>query len=117
INTRRLGQIRRALLTYGSLDDNNATAPGQVNAQNLRSLYHIDKIDSETMICGLVGLPVMHSVSPQIHNATFMSANINGVYLPFEVTDLSAFFRRIVHPRTREMKWNLRGVSDTAPHT
>jgi 3-dehydroquinate dehydratase / shikimate dehydrogenase len=116
IATRILGPSRGAFLTYGSLDDDNATAPGQVNAQNLRSLYHIDKIDSETMICGLVGLPVMHSVSPQIHNAAFMSANINGVYLPFEVTDLSAFFRRMVQPRTRELNWNLRGLSVTAPH-
>ena len=43
------------------------------------------QIDDETMICGLVGLPVMHSVSPLIHNAAFAAEGINGVYLPFEV--------------------------------
>src|ERR1041385_7962387 len=116
VATRILGPSRGAFLTYGSLDNESATAPGQVNAQSLRSLYHIDKIDSETMICGLVGLPVLHSVSPQIHNAAFVSEGLNGVYLPFEVTDLSAFFRRMVHPRTRELNWNLRGLSVTAPH-
>ena len=116
VATRILGPSRGTFLTYGSLDDESATAPGQVNAQSLRSLYHIDKIDSETMICGLVGLPVMHSVSPQIHNAAFVSEGLNGVYLPFEVTDLSAFVRRMVHPRTRELNWNLRGLSITAPH-
>jgi len=116
IATRVLGPSRGSFLTYGALDDDSATAPGQVNARKLRSLYHVDKIDSETMICGLVGLPVMHSVSPQIHNAAFASEGINGVYLPFEVRDEKEFFRRMVHPRSRELSWNLRGLSITAPH-
>ena len=116
IATRILGPSRGAFLTYGALDDDSATAPGQVNARKLRSLYHINKIDSETMVCGLVGLPVMHSVSPHIHNAAFASEGINGVYLPFEVVDVNSFLKRMVHPRTRELDWNLRGLSITAPH-
>lgn len=116
IATRILGPSRGSFLTYGALDDDSATAPGQVNARTLRSLYNIDAIDDETMICGLVGLPVMHSVSPHIHNAAFTSEGINGVYLPFEVNDVTAFFKRMVHPRTTELDWNLRGLSITAPH-
>ena len=116
IATRILGPSRGSFLTYGALDDQGATAPGQVNARNLRSLYHIDTIDSETMICGLVGLPVMHSVSPHIHNAAFVTEKVNGVYLPFEVQDARQFFKRMVHLRTRELNWNLRGLSVTAPH-
>jgi 3-dehydroquinate dehydratase/shikimate dehydrogenase len=114
--TRVLGPSRGSFLTYGSLDNESATAPGQVTARKLRSLYHIDKIDQETMICGLVGLPVMHSASPHIHNSAFVSEGINGVYLPFEVHDAREFFKRMVHPRTRELNWNLRGLSVTAPH-
>ena len=116
IATRILGPSRGGFLTYGALDDESATAPGQVNAPNLRSLYHIDKIDSETMICGLIGLPVMHSVSPHIHNGAFAATGINGVYLPFEVKDVAPFFKRMVDPRSRELDWNLRGLSVTAPH-
>ena len=116
IATRILGPSRGAFLTYGALDDESSTAPGQVNAPKLRSLYHIDQIDSETMICGLIGLPVMHSVSPHIHNAAFAAEEINGVYLPFEVKDVNSFFKRMVDPRTRELSWNLRGLSVTAPH-
>ena len=116
IATRILGPSRGSFLTYGALDDESATAPGQVNARKLRSLYHIDRIDDETMICGLVGLPVMHSVSPHIHNAAFVSEGVNGVYLPLEVRDAQQFFKRMVHPRTRELNWNLRGLSVTAPH-
>ena len=116
IATRVLGPSRGSFLTYAPLDDNNATAPGQVNARKLRSLYHLDTIDNETMICGLVGLPVMHSVSPHIHNTAFAEEHINGVYLPFEVHNAQQFFKRMVHPRTRELNWNLRGLSITAPH-
>jgi shikimate dehydrogenase/3-dehydroquinate dehydratase type I len=116
IATRVLGPARGSFLTYGALDDESATAPGQVNARKLRSLYHLDKIDNETMICGLVGLPVMHSVSPHIHNSAFVSEGVNGVYLPFEVHDAPQFFKRMVHPRTRALNWNLRGLSITAPH-
>lgn len=116
IATRVLGPSRGSFLTYGALDDARTTAPGQVNARQLRSLYHIDTIADETMICGLVGFPVMHSVSPRIHNAAFLEQNLNGVYLPFEVHDAVQFFKRMVHPRTRELNWNLRGLSITAPH-
>jgi shikimate dehydrogenase len=38
------------------------------------------------------------------------------VYLPFEVKDLDSFIQRMVNPETRELEWNLRGFSVTAPH-
>ena len=114
--TRILGPSRGAFLTYAALEDESATAPGQITAQKLRSVYNVEQIDRETMICGLVGRPVMHSVSPHMHTAAFRTAGINGVYLPLEVHDLDAFLRRMVHPRTRDLDWNLRGLSVTAPH-
>lgn len=116
IATRILGPSRGAFLTYGSLDDECATAPGQVTARNLHSLYSIHELDRDTMVCGLVGLPVMHSVSPKFHNGWFAAERLNGVYLPFEVKELGTFLRRMVHPRTRELSWNVRGFSVTAPH-
>src|ERR1041384_5548674 len=58
----------------------------------------------------------MHSVSPQIHNGWFAAQKVNGVYLPFEVKDVHSFMCRMVHPRTRELNWDLRGLSVTAPH-
>jgi 3-dehydroquinate dehydratase / shikimate dehydrogenase len=114
--TRILGPSRGAFLTYAAFGEESATAPGQITAQQLRSVYHVDKIDRDTMICGLVGRPVMHSVSPHMHNAAFRTAGINGVYLPLEVRDVATFFKRMVHPSTRELDWNLRGLSVTAPH-
>lgn len=116
IATRILGPARGSFLTYASLDHDKATAPGQVNARNLRSLYQIDAIDDETSICGLVGQPTLHSVSPHMHNAAFAHEGVNGVYLPFETGDVGSFLKGMVHPRSRELSWNLRGLSITAPH-
>jgi 3-dehydroquinate dehydratase/shikimate dehydrogenase len=114
--TRILGPSRNSFLTYASSEPKRGTAPGQLVASDLKSLYRIGEIDSETLITGLVGLPVSHSVSPHIHNAAFKSADLNGVYLPFHVNDLGGFFQRMVNPRSRELEWNLTGLSITAPH-
>ena len=65
---------------------------------------------------GLIGQPVSHSVSPHIHNAAFKANGLNAVYIPLEVRDSNSFLRRMAHPRTRELAWNLRGLSVTAPH-
>ena len=116
VATRILGPARGSFLTYGSLEDESATAPGQVNARQLGSVYRIDDINDETMICGLVGRPAMHSVSPHMHNAAFAAEGVNGVYLPLEVREVESFVKRMVHPATRELDWNLRGLSVTAPH-
>jgi len=116
VMTRILGPSRGGFLTYGSLDDESATAPGQLTARELREVYRIDRINQQTEIIGLMGRPVSHSISPNIHNAAFAEAELNAVYIPFEVRDVGAFLRRMIHPRSREIDWNLRGLSVTAPH-
>jgi shikimate dehydrogenase len=65
---------------------------------------------------GLIGSPVSHSLSPHLHNAAFKKLDVNAVFIPFEVEDAAAFIRRMTSPRTRELNWNLRGLSVTAPH-
>jgi 3-dehydroquinate dehydratase/shikimate dehydrogenase len=116
ITTRILGPSRGAYLTYGALDEESSTAPGQISARTLRELYRIDELTQDTEIFGLVGSPVMHSISPNIHNAAFATTGVDGVYIPFEVHDLAGFMSRMAHPRTRELEWSLRGLSVTAPH-
>jgi 3-dehydroquinate dehydratase / shikimate dehydrogenase len=114
--TRVLGPSRGSFLTYGSFDDDTATAPGQIAACDLRRLYRIDQLDGQTEIFGIIGKPIGHSLSPHIQNAALSEAQSNAVYLPFEVRDVSKFLQRMVHPNTREIDWNLKGLSVTAPH-
>ena len=42
-------------------------------------------INASTKLCCLIGCPVAHSVSPQMHNAAFKALGLNYVYLAFEV--------------------------------
>jgi len=114
--TRILGPSRASLLTYGSIDDESGTAPGQLTAAELRDVYRIDRIDRATQVFGIIGNPVSQSLSPHIHNAAFAANELNAVYLPFEVHDAVDFIRRMVHPKTRELDWSLNGLSVTAPH-
>ena len=116
VMSRILGPSRGSFLTYGSLDDESATAPGQLTARELREVYRIDRIDQQTEVIGIMGSPVGHSLSPQIHNAAFAAAGVNAVYIPFEVRDAFSFMRRMAHPQSRELDWNLRGLSVTAPY-
>ena len=116
VATRILGPSRGAFLTYGSLDDESATAPGQLRARELREVYRIDHVDRQTEITGLMGQPVAHSISPHIHNAALAASGTNAVYIPFEVRDAGGFMNRMIHPRSREIDWKMRGLSVTAPH-
>lgn len=116
VMTRVLAPSRGAFLTYAALDDGLPTAPGQISNRELTEVYRIRQIDRETQVFGLAGLPVSHSLSPHIQNAAFAAAGLNAVYLPFAVKDVGAFLKRMVHPRTRELNLNIRGLSVTAPH-
>jgi shikimate dehydrogenase len=67
-------------------------------------------ISPNTQLCGLLGNPVGHSLSPAIHNAAFRALELDFVYLAFPVEDLEGAVRGI-----RAMG-NVRGFSVTIPH-
>lgn len=46
----------------------------------------IGRIDGATRLVGLLGWPVSHSLSPQMHNAAFMAVRLNWVYVPLAVS-------------------------------
>ena len=52
----------------------------------------IKKLTGHTRIVGVIGDPVAHSRSPQMHNAAFAKAGLDYVYVPFHVRpdDLAA---------------------------
>lgn len=42
-------------------------------------------VSGSTKIVGIIGCPVAHSISPQMHNAAFKHLGLNWEYVPFEV--------------------------------
>jgi 3-dehydroquinate dehydratase/shikimate dehydrogenase len=86
--TRKFG----GLLTYAALRGGAGSAPGQLTAAELRDAYNFDSTGPDTPVYGVIGNPIMHSVSPHIHNAAFRHLGMNAVYVPFEVDALAPFF-------------------------
>ena len=48
------------------------------------------RINGKTILYGIIGNPVSHSLSPAMHNAALADCGINGVYLPFPAPDIEA---------------------------
>lgn len=67
-------------------------------------------ITAQTQLCGLLGNPVDHSLSPAIHNAAFEKLGLNFAYLAFPVEDLENAIRGI------RALGHIRGFSVTIPH-
>lgn len=116
VATRILALSRGSFLTYVSSNKISPTAPGQLTSTELRDLYRADQIDKTTEVMGIIGCPISHSLSPQVHNAAYKAQALNAVYVPFEVRNLAAFMRGMVQPPTRQMEWKMRGLSVTTPH-
>lgn len=106
--TRVLAPKLGTLFCYSSPPGDSA-APGQVDPQTLDELYRYHGVGGETEVYGVMGNPVMHSLSPRIHNAGFAALKRNAVYLPFLVDDLEPFLR------VADLL-GIRGLSVTIPH-
>jgi 3-dehydroquinate dehydratase/shikimate dehydrogenase len=88
IISRVLGVRAGSIFTFASVSPGEETAPGQVTAQGLRSVYRIEQIDVATRVYGVAGDPVAHSLSPAIMNAAFRRENVNAVYLALHAKTL-----------------------------
>ncbi len=62
-------------------------APGQMSPERMVSEFRFRRITASTRLFGVFGRPIVHSVSPAIHNAAFDAAGFDGAYLPLEATD------------------------------
>jgi 3-dehydroquinate dehydratase/shikimate dehydrogenase len=78
-----------SVFTYASPSDFPGTAPGQISAHTLRSLYRPEKLTRQSRVYGVVADPVAHSKSPFIHNRAFQARRVDAVYLPFLVTQVN----------------------------
>ncbi len=110
--TRILGLAYGAPLTYASLETGKEVAPGQISAEDLRDVYRVKELSEQTEIYGVIGDPVKFSLSPYMQNAGFKAANLNAVFIPFEVKNLESFITRFLP----ESGLNIRGLSVTIPH-
>jgi len=85
-------------ISYFSLNQNNKTAPGQldISQRNLK-LY------------GIIGRDIQYTLSPQMHNANFQKNKINAFYQIWDTPDLKNMMQIF-------REFNLSGASVTIPY-
>ncbi|MGA7568140.1 MAG: shikimate dehydrogenase, partial [Terriglobales bacterium] len=109
IISRVLGVRAGSVFTFGAINADLKTAPGQVAARELRSIYRIDQVDAATRVYGVAGDPIEHSLSPVIMNTALRRENVNAVYLPLHAKTMKDLMHCV-----REIP--LHGLSITMPH-
>lgn len=111
------GQISRILgplisnpMTYASINEEEATAPGQLSARILADRYHYQTLTPQTSLYGLIGNPVSKSISDVTHNYTFKILQHNAVYIKVQIqeNELAEFLNLA-------KKLGFRGLSVTMP--
>ena len=124
IISRVLGVRAGSAFTFASVSEEERTAPGQVTAQDLRSVYRIEQVDVATRVYGVAGDPISHSLSPIIMNTALRRENVNAVYLALHaktLKDLLTCAREIpIHGLSITMPYKeaiLKYLDNTDSHT
>lgn len=106
--TRVLASRLGSFLCYSSPSEGSA-APGHVDPGILEDIYRFHSIGEGTALFGVIGNPVMHSLSPVIHNRGFAALGLDAVYVPFLVDEIAPFWKVAE-------ALSVRGFSVTVPH-
>ena len=69
------------------------------------------KISGKTRVCGIIGDPIEHTVSPAMHNAAFQELNLDFVYVAFRVRK-DELREAIAGAKSLDIK----GLNVTMPH-
>jgi 3-dehydroquinate dehydratase/shikimate dehydrogenase len=114
--SRIIAKKLNSLVTFASIDEKTATAPGQMTIEQFKTIYRWDSINADTKLYGVIGTPIAHSVGPAVHNACFAEMSENKLYLPLLVEggkdEFDCFLRHVL-----SRSWlGFRGFSITIPH-
>jgi 3-dehydroquinate dehydratase/shikimate dehydrogenase len=104
VASRILAARFRSRWTYAG----EAVAPGQLSARRMLHEFRFRRIRADARVYGVVGRPVMHSLSAAMHNAGFAGRGLNAAYVPLDTND-TADFRQFADAI------GLRGASVTTP--
>ncbi|MDH4240019.1 MAG: shikimate dehydrogenase [Phycisphaerae bacterium] len=116
LTSRILAKKLGSFVTFASINEEAATAPGQLTIEQLKGLYRYDSIDADTELFGVIADPVGHSLSPAIHNACFADGDMNKLYLPLLVEGGGQGFDKFLNNILSREWLNFKGFSVTIPH-
>lgn len=114
--TRLVAPRLGAPVIYGALGEIPG-APGQISLRRLREDFGLPALPPVQKLFGVVGNPVLHSLSPRLHNTAYRELGLPFLYLPFHVESFGDFWLEIVEGGALEqIGMPLRGLSVTTPH-
>lgn len=70
---------------YAAFNKERGIAPGLPSLDEFRTTYPVARIAADTMVFGILGDPLLHSLSPLLHNHVYKKLGVNALYLPFRV--------------------------------
>jgi 3-dehydroquinate dehydratase/shikimate dehydrogenase len=100
---------------YGAAGDRPG-APGQPTVARLVRDYGLPALPPAAGLCGVVGHPVGHSLSPRLHNGAYRELGLPLAYVAFEPERFADFWIDVVESGAFEgLGMPLVGLSVTAP--
>ncbi len=94
LSTRILSKKIGSEFTYSSCNS-KLKSLGHIEPNILCDVYNYKNISKRTSIYGIIGNPIYHSKSPELHNSFIKSKNRDAVYVPFLVDDLQSFIKLV----------------------
>jgi 3-dehydroquinate dehydratase/shikimate dehydrogenase len=89
--SRVLGPHWGSWMTFASSPGGEPAAEGQIPADVLVEQYRLRQIGPQTELYGVLGKPLVHSLSPLIHNAAFAARGKDALMLPLEASSMEDF--------------------------
>ncbi|MEM6455572.1 MAG: type I 3-dehydroquinate dehydratase [Acidobacteriota bacterium] len=114
--TRPLAPRLGSPLVYGAFGGVPG-APGQLSIARLRRDYGLPALPPVERLYGIVGRPVLHSLSPRLHNGAYRAFDLPALYVPFHAESFGDFWIDVVESGSLEaLGLPLGGLSVTAPY-
>lgn len=103
-------------LVYGAIGDVPG-APGQISIDKLMKDYGLPFLPDAKKLFGIVGRPVLHSLSPRLHNGAYRALGLAALYVPFHVESFGDFWLDVVEAGGLDaLGLPLAGLSVTSPY-
>ena len=101
----------------GRVGETTPGAPGQPTIGQLVRDFGLPALPPASVLFGIVGNPVSHSLSPRIHNAAYRELGVPALYLPFHAESFGEFWLEVVESGAlEELGLPIRGLSVTSPY-
>ncbi|MEA2490127.1 MAG: 3-dehydroquinate dehydratase / shikimate dehydrogenase [Acidobacteriota bacterium] len=114
--TRVLAPWLGARFVFGGAEEDDVPS-GRPSVTRLIDSFGFPALPEVQELFGMVGQPVLHSLSPRIHNTAYRAFHHPALYLPFHVASFERFWSRVVQSGAIDrLGFPLRGLSVVSPH-